>query len=189
MPDQFDELLRYAWAIFEASEAPDTDERLQGILSLRELARTSQAARERLREFIWDDDGTIRFHAAEALSWTRSLPEDAVPVLCAVLSVCNERGRIEADRAWAGVAMGALEHYGADALPAEAEVWPYLYAQSDEALRRVAIRVIANLAPVSSASWTILCLLCRHEDGGVREQARGIMKSDGLADAGSLARP
>ena len=182
MPDQLDDLLKYARAIFQASQAPDIEERLRGIITLRELSRTSEAARDRLKELIWADDGCIRFHAAEALSWTRSFPEEAVPVLCAVLSVCNERGRIEADRIWAGVAIGALEHYGTEALPAEEEVWPYLYAQDDEALRRMAMRVVASLAPVSNASWTIMCLLCRHEEPTVREQAKSIMHSDAFAE-------
>ena len=165
-------------AYFQASDGSDYSRQLNGLMDLRQLSTDSEAARNELRRLIYEGDGAIRIHAAEALSLSCSYPKDAIPVLIAVLDVCRENDMIEKSESWLKVALGAIANYKEDAILAEDSVWPYIYTQENLNLQLFAITAISQMAKVSNASWTILCLLCRHENQAIRDFSRAIMESN-----------
>jgi len=155
------------------------EERIQGILAFRSEVKSSREAQEALRSCLSEEDGAIRVCAAEALSLARAYPEDGIPVLVTVLQVARERNEIARDEQWAGIAIAALTNYGPLAIDIQHSVWPFLYAfPTTQTLKRLATRFVMRLARTSSASWTLACLLCHHEDKDLRELAQSIMGSE-----------
>ena len=65
----------------------DYDVRSKGMVQLREESKSSELARSKLRDLIYDNDGCLRMLAAEALSLTQSHPLHAIPVLRTALEV------------------------------------------------------------------------------------------------------
>jgi hypothetical protein len=163
----------------KAQSGQTYEERIQAVDALRREVRTSEAAQEALRSCIWADDGAIRISAAESLSLARVYPDDSIPVLLAVLEVARERNEIEKDELWTGLAIGALTNYGPLAADVQHVVWPFLHCPpTTHVLQRMATRYAMRLAKTSSASWTLACLMCHHEDSDLRELARSIMRSE-----------
>jgi hypothetical protein len=169
-------------AYLRATDGHDDESRTTGILELRNMALESRFARHELRRLIYAGDGATRILAAEALSRTASFPRDAIPVLIAVLDVCRKDDLAERGKDWARVALGALANYEKASVRAEKSVWPYIHAQRDPNLQLYAIKVVSVMAPVSEASWTILCILCRHEDAAIRDFCRELMSSDSFKE-------
>ena len=156
--------------------------RTEGMVHLREESLQSDIARSKLRDLIYDDDGCIRILAAEALSLTQSYPSDAIPVLEATLEAGTDVEITDKVEPWIRICLGALYNYGEAAKSAESLAWPYLYAQPSKNLTLYAARFISRFAGSTDATWTILCLLCRHEDPEIRNYVREIMKSDEFRD-------
>lgn len=171
-------ILRQAKAIFaylQAAKDDDHGSRIEGVLELRRMHAGSKDVIQELRRLIYSDDGSVRIYAAEALSQTASYADDAIPVLQAVLDVIRENGWTERREEWARMALGAIAHYGDAAVVAETSVWPYIYTQKNVNLQLYAIQATAKMARVSEASWTVLCLLCRHEEQEIRQFAIELM--------------
>ena len=164
-------------AIHSLSDS-DFEVRSKGLFELREQSKESKLAQAKLRDLIYDADGCIRILAAEALSITQSYPHDAIPVLETTLEVGREIEITEKQEPSLRICLGALYNYGEAAMTAEAIVWQYLYAQPNPNLKIYSIRLVSRLAKYSEASWTILCLLCQHQDPIIRNYAREIMSSE-----------
>lgn len=97
----------------------DAEVRRDAVVKLRgHIARPE--AEHAVRLAIHDNDGLVRMLAAEALARARVCPEEAIPVLIAVLEAADQAGVASAPNAkdWRRVAAGALEHYGPRAEPA-----------------------------------------------------------------------
>jgi hypothetical protein len=154
--------------------------RSAGMVQLREESKGSELARSKLRDLIYDDDGCLRMLFAEALSLTQSHPKDAIPVLETALEVGRKLTITDGVEPWLRMCLGALFNYGDMALPTEKVVWEYLYAQPNPNLRRYAARLVSRFSKFSNASWSILCLLCQHQDEGLRTYARDLMSSEGF---------
>ena len=149
----------------------DYMKRVPGLLELRKQSKSSQKAKDILKDLIYDKDGAIRMLAAEALSKTKAYPEHSVPVLQAVLEVTVEKDLIENGRDWLTIAFGALGNYGEHAVLAEESAWPYIYAQDNFQIKIRAMNFLSKIAPFSTASRTILKLLCNHENEEIRKYA------------------
>lgn len=156
----------------------DYDIRAKGMVCLREESQRSDLARAKLRDLIYDDDGSIRILAAEALSTTQSYPSDAIPLLEAVLEVGCTMEITDGVEPWIRICLGALFNYNEAASSSEILVWPYLYAQPNTNLILYATRLVSLFAKFSDASRTILCLLCQHHDSHIRNYARELMSSE-----------
>lgn len=152
--------------------------RSKGMVQLREESKSSELAQAKLRDFIYDDDGCLRMLAAEALSLTQSHPTDAIPVLGTALEVGRKLTITDAVEPWLRMCLGALFNFSDLALPTEKVVWEYLYAQPNLNLRHYAARLVSRFSKYSNASWTILCLLCQHQDEDLRTYVRDLMSSE-----------
>ena len=184
-PSDKENILVQAEAILaysRASDGGDYSRQTNGLMELRQLAENSESARDELRRLIHEGDGAVRILAAEALSRTASYPEDAIPVLIAVLDVCREHNMVESWEPWLKVALGAIANYEEASILAEESVWPYIYGQDDLNLQLYAITAISKMAKVSSASWAILCLSCQHANQAIRDFSRGLMKNDSFKE-------
>ena len=73
--------------------------------------------------------------------------------------------------------MCSIARFEEEAIIAEKNVWDYLYTQNNVNLILYAIKALAKIAKVSTASWTILCLMCHHENESIRNFSRDLMKS------------
>jgi len=149
----------------------DYEIRSKGIVGLRKESQQSKLARSKLKKLIYDPDGCIRIIAAEALSTTQSYPADAIPVLKTTLEIGLEINITAEIEPWLRICLGALYNYGESAINTENIVWKYLYAQSNKNLKLYTIRLLSCFAKISEESWTILCLLCQHEDLDVKNCA------------------
>ncbi|MBI4684093.1 MAG: HEAT repeat domain-containing protein [Nitrospirae bacterium] len=165
-------------AYFRTANSSDYSCQTNGLTELRQLAIDSEAARDELRRLIYEGDSAIRILAAEALSRTASFPADAIPVLIAALDVGREPSMAEISEPWLRIALGAIANFEEDLILAEKSVWPYIYTQNNINLQLYAITAVSKMAKVSSASWTILCLLCNHENQIIRDFTRNLMNSD-----------
>ena len=170
MNDQYDELLNLARSVFSIGD--DWETTSEALVQLRKDAESNADAREELLKLIYHENGSVRILAAEALARVHTAAEHAIPVLCAVLDVHREQGYPPERENWARLALGALGHYGDEALIAEKVVWPYLHCQNNLNLRMYAAQVVINVAIRSNASWTIMSLLCDHQDSTLRAFAR-----------------
>ena len=79
---------------------------------------------------------------------------------------------------WIRICLGALFNYGEASLSSERIAWKYLYTQPNENLVLYAIRLVSRFAKISDPSWTILCLLCKHQNSRIREYTRDLMRSE-----------
>lgn len=156
----------------------DYDVRSKGMVQLREESKSSELARSKLRDLIYDNDGCLRMLAAEALSLTQSHPLHAIPVLRTALEVGRSMEITQTVEPWLRICLGALFNYGDMALSTENIVWQYLYAQPNENLRLYAVQLVSRFSKVSDASLAILCLLCQHQDSHIRNYARELMGGD-----------
>lgn len=170
MDNRYDELLRLARSVFTIGA--DWEQSASAVKELRKVAETSPDARDELVKLIYHPDGQVRTMAAEALARVHSAPQEAIPVLCAVLDVYSEMGYPEDREIYARVALGSLSSYGKEAVAAERIVWRYLHCQENLNLRMYAAQVVINIAISSPASWTIMSLLCEHQDPALREYCR-----------------
>ena len=174
MSDEYDELLRLARSVFMIGA--DWEQSSAALADLRQAAETSFEAREELVKLIYHPDGMVRIMAAEALARVHTAPQEAIPVLCAVLDVYTDMGYPDDREDYARVALGALGHYDHEAVVAEEIVWRYLHCQKNLNLRMYAAQVVVNIAAASTASWTIMSLLCDHQQDALREFCREIVR-------------
>lgn len=144
---------------------------------LRELSFTSQTAREKLLTLIYSDNVHTKIHAAESLSYTKSYPEEVIPVFQTFLDVALKQNKIDDVEGWLTLSLGSIARFEEEAIKAEKNVWEYLYTQNNVNLILYAIKALAEIAKVSTASWTILCLMCHHENESIRNFSRDLMKS------------
>lgn len=170
MNDDYDDLLRLARSVF--SVGIDWEQSSSALIELRRAAETSFDAREELVKLIHHPDGMVRFMAAEALARVHTAPQEAIPVLCAVLDVYADMGYPEDNETQARLALGSLAHFGEEAVVAQEIVWRFLHCQKNLNLRMYAAQVVVNVASVSTASWTVMSLLCEHQDDALREFIR-----------------
>ena len=144
---------------------------------LRELSFTSKTAKEKLLSLIYSDNVHTKIHVAESLSFTKSYPEEVIPVFQTFLDVAREQNKIEDVEGWLRFSLGSIARFEEEAIIAEKNVWEYLYTQDNINLILYAIKALAKIAKVSTASWTILCLMCHHENESIRNFSRDLMKS------------
>jgi hypothetical protein len=176
-----DQKLIHTKALFQALRclnALDFETKTKGMAYLREESKNSEIVRQKIRDLIYDDDGCIRILAAESLSLTQSYSSDAIPLLEAALEVGMQMEITDKSEPWLRICLGALYNYGEASIPTERIVWQYLYAQTNENLILYAIRLVSRFAKFSDPSWTILCLLCKHQNSTIREYAREIMRGE-----------
>lgn len=175
MSHEHDELISDLGAFLQA--AGRWTETCDHVAKFRQLARRSDAALAVLVELTSHDDLTVRFLAAEALSRVQAEAKHAVPILAGVLDAYAAQGYPPEGEILARMALDSLANYGTTAVDAESSVWPYLHCQSDLRLRMYASLVVMGMSEASNASWTILCLLCSHQDEPLREFCRDAMKA------------
>jgi hypothetical protein len=173
LSNSYDDLLEVCRSLFAKPSEQEMDDT---ILVLRKACRSDQHAREALRRYIYEGDGRQRILAAEALSWTGEMAEDAVPVLTAIVEVLARKDNVSEYESWAVMGLGALGNYARLAAPAGPAYWPLLYKPGPLNVRLYATRLAARLATEGGAHWTIWCLLCRHEEEAVRKCARAEFK-------------
>lgn len=176
--DIFIENCKILLAFFTVKDCQSYDNKLEGLMELREKIFKHSLARTKLRELLFDDDGSIRILAAEALSKTKSFPEEAIPVLQAVLDVCKENNMINERKDLLRITLGSLVNFEENSVLAENSIWPYVYTQNDINLQMYAIKAISKIAKVSDASWTILCLLCHHDNNEISDFTKDLMNSE-----------
>lgn len=174
MPDEPDEMLNAAQAALEA--CGKWNKTCDDLLKFRELAKRSESAWSVLVELTSHEDLTVRFLAAEALSCVHAEAKHAIPILVGVLDAYAEQGYPAEGEIFPRIALDSLVNYSTSAVAAESSVWPYLHCQTDLRLRMYAAVVVLAMSEVSTASWTIMCLLCSHEDETLREFCRDVVK-------------
>ncbi len=165
-------------AYFTLKEMKDFEPIYHTMKELRELSFTSKTAKEKLLSLIYSDNVHTKIHAAESLSFTKSYPEEVIPVFQTFLDVAREQNKIDDVEGWLTLSLGSIARFDEEAIIAEKNVWEYLYTQSNVNLILYAIKALAKIAKVSTASWTILCLMCHHEDETIKNFSRDLMKSD-----------
>lgn len=165
-------------AFFSVKETEDYKSIYDTIKELQELSYSSEVAKAKLLSLIYSENIHTKIHAAESLSFTKSYPEEVIPVFQAFLEVAREQDKINECDGWLRLCLASIERYDEKAILAEKNVWEYLYTQKNTNLILYAIKSLSKIAKVSTASWTILCLLCHHEDETIRSFARDLMKSD-----------
>lgn len=145
---------------------------------LRELSFTSETAKEKLLSLIYSENVHTKIHAAEALSFTKSYPSEVIPVFKTFLDVAREQNKIDDVEGWLRLSLGSIARFEEEAIMAEKNVWEYLYTQSNINLILYAITALAKISKVSTASWTILCLMCRHENETISTFSKDLMNSN-----------
>ncbi len=165
-------------AYFTVIDSEDYTSIYNTIKELRELSYSSIKAKEKLLELIYSENIHIKIHAAESLSFTKSYPEEVIPVFQAFLDVAREQNKIAEMDGWLRLCLDSIGRYKEKAILAEKNIWEYLYTQNNVNLILYAIKALTKVAKVSTASWTILCLMCRHENETIKEFSRDLMKSD-----------
>ena len=165
-------------AYFTVRDSEDYTSIYNTIKELSELSYSSNKAKEKLLELIYSENIHTKIHAAESLSFTKSYPEEVIPVFQAFLDVGREQNKIDEMDGWLRLCLGSIARYEEKAILAEKIIWEYLYTQNNVNLILYAIKALAKIAKVSTASWTILCLMCRHENETIREFSSDLMKSD-----------
>ena len=165
-------------AYFTITDTGDYNTIYNNIKRLRELSYSSEKSKETLLKLVYSNNVHTKIHAAESLSYTKSYPEEVVPVFQAFLDVAREQNKIDEMDGWLRMSLGSLARYEEKAILAEKNIWEYLYTQNNLNLILYAIKALSKVAKVSTASWTILCLMCRHENETVREFSKDLMKSD-----------
>jgi len=165
-------------AYFTVKASEDYTSIYNTIKDLRELSYSSNEAKEKLLEFIYSENIHTKIHAAESLSFTKAYPEEVIPVFQAFLDVAREKNKIEEMDGWLRLCFGSIARYEETGILAERNIWEYLYTQNNVNLILYAIKALAKIAKVSNASWTILCLMCRHENETIKEFSKDLMKSE-----------
>jgi len=165
-------------AYFTVRDSEDYTSIHSTIKELRELSYSSNKAKEKLLELIYSENIHTKIHSAESLSFTKSYPREVIPVFQAFLDVGREQNKINEMDGWLRLCLGSLARYEENAILAENNIWDYLYTQNNINLILYAIEALAKISKVSTASWTILCLMCRHEDKTIRDFSRSLMNSD-----------
>ena len=99
--------------------AQDTDTRGNAVVALRDHTHVPEV-QHALRAAIHDLDGYVRMLAAEALARKALFVHDVIPLLIAVLEVCDQgdMARISVSKQWRRVAAGVIGKYGRGAAPA-----------------------------------------------------------------------
>ena len=156
---------------------PKFKNRIKGIVRLRVEGHFSKIAKEHLKKLLSHKNIYIQILAAEALSDTRAFPNEVITCLREFLEQVMNNGYYNECNCLLIIALKSLEKYKEKAISAEKIIWNYIYAQKNHEIILKAIKIISWLSKISSASWTILCLLCRHEDQIIRDFSRNIMNS------------
>jgi len=169
-------------AYFTVKDTDDYQSIYPTIKELRELSFSSDTAKEKLLELIYSENIHTKIHSAESLSFTKSYPEEVIPVFQTFLDVAREQYKIDEMDGWLRLCLGSIARYEDKAILAEKNVWEYLYTQNNVNLILYAIEALAKITKVSTASWTILCLMCHHEDETIREFSKNLMKSNEFKD-------
>ena len=123
MPGQFDRKKpresRRVRELLVQLHSPEKETRMQAVTGLREHTSVPEAVHA-LRMSLFDPDGHVRILAAEALARAGLYPDEAIPVLVAVLEVTDQTNIAAVPHAkeWRRVAAGALQFYGSRAAPA-----------------------------------------------------------------------
>ncbi|NCQ18249.1 MAG: hypothetical protein GW805_08000 [Ignavibacteria bacterium] len=165
-------------AYFTVKDTEDYRSIYDTIKELRELSFSSDVAKNKLLKLIYSENINTKMHSAESLSFTKSFPEEVIPVFQAFLEVAREQDKVDEMDGWLRLCLGSIARYEDKAMLAEKNVWEYLYTQKNVNLILYAIEALSKIAKVSTASWTILCLMCHHEDETIRNFSKDLMKSD-----------
>ena len=169
-------------AYFTVKDSNDYTSIYNTIKESRELSYSSDEAKKRLLELIFSENIHTKIHAAESLSFTKSFPQEVIPVFQAFLDVAKEQNKIDEMDGWLRLCLASIERYEDDAVFAQINIWEYLYTQKNVNLILYAVKALVKVAKISTASWTILCLMCRHENETIREFSRDLMNSGAFKD-------
>ena len=147
-------------------------ERLNAVAQLRKLAVEGRDAEASLCDALEDTDGMVRFMAAEALARARARPEEAVPVLQAVIEVAAEHYSDNPKLAddYLKVAIGALAWYGEQAGVALGELDIASRCASEQARAYVA-QTLGRMGVPTARVFDVLDRLAADESSLVRECA------------------
>lgn len=147
-------------AYFTVKDTDDYSSIYKTIKELRKLSFSSSITKEKLLELVYSENIHTKIHAAESLSFTKSLPEEVIPVFQAFLEVVCEQNKIAEMDGWLRLSFVSIERYDEKAIIAEKIIWEFLYTKKNSSLILYSIKALSRNAKVSDVSWTVLCLMC-----------------------------
>lgn len=118
-------------AYFTVKESEDYKSIYNTVKELRELSYSSIKAKEKLLELIYSQNIHTKIHSAESLSYTKSYPEEVIPVFQAFLDVAREQNKIDEMDGWLRLSLSSIARYEEKALLAENNIWEYLYTHNN----------------------------------------------------------